>query len=222
MLFDNWSPPADKSVIRIVLTGFICLIISGCTTQYTANVTSDALTDVRMLSTYQVNRSADWVLNPRTHLYLARGVFSNPAREADLYPRLSNAVFTALAHSLSQAFPSIGVAVETQPLSAALIEARMTGASILVYPGVVFLCDELDSVREIYEGTTVHHDKSLAPDRLAFKVVLVDVSTGNIVDVAIVKGRSRLFTLENDGPVALLPDAALAYTQHIVGTKIRM
>lgn len=193
------------------------LVLAGCTTQYTASVTRDVLADIRLRSDYHVSRSARWTLNTRTHLYLARGVFSDPAQGADIYPRLNNAIFNALAHSLGQVFPATSVAVERQSLINALAEARIANTRILVYPSIVYLHDERNSVREISEGTTVHPDKSLAADKFAFKVVLVDVHTGNIVDVALITGRGKMFTLNNDGPVALLPYAALTYTQQISG-----
>lgn len=193
------------------------LVLAGCTTQYTASVTRDVLADIRLTSDYRVSRSAQWTLNPGTHLYLARGVFSDPAQGADIYPRLNNAIFNALVHSLGQVFPATSVAVERQSLINALSEARIANAQILVYPSLAYLQDERNSMREISEGTTVHPDKSLASDKFAFKVVLVDVHTGNIVDVALITGRGKMFTLDNDGPVALLPHAALTYTQQISG-----
>ena len=206
-----------------------CLVLAGCTTQYTASVTRDVLADIRLVNDYHVSRSAQWTLNPKTRLYLARGVFSNPAQSADTYPRLTyprlnyprlnNAMFNALAHSLGQVFPATGMAVGRQPLLNALAEARIANAQILVYPGIVFMHDERNSVRELSEGTTVHPDKSFASDKFAFKVVMVDVTTGTIVDVALITGRGKMFTLENDGPVALLAYAALAYAEQISGSK---
>lgn len=196
------------------------LVLAGCTTQYTASVTRDLLADTRLANGYSVNRSAQWTLNQKTRLYLARGIFSNSAQGIDSYPRLNSAIFNALAHSLSQVFPATGVAVERQSLLNALAEARIASAQILVYPSLVFMHDERNSARELSEGTTVHPDKSLAPDKFAFKVVLVDVHTGNIVDVALITGRGKMFTFGNDGPVALLPYAALAYTQQISGSKL--
>lgn len=206
---------------RLALMLLPVVVLAGCTTQYTASVTRDVLADMRLVGDYHVSRSAQWTLSPKTRLYLARGVFSNPAQSADTYPRLNNAVFNALAHSLGQVFPATGVAVERQSLLNALAEARIANAQILVYPGVVFMHDERSSVRELSEGTTVHPDKSFAPDKFAFKVVLVDVHTGNVVDVALITGRGKMFSLENDGPVALLSFAALAYTQQISAGKKR-
>ncbi len=195
-----------------------CLVLNACTTQYTANVARDILADMRLRKACEVNRSAEWTLHPNTRLYLARGAFSNPAK-ADAYPRLSSAVFDALAHNLARVFPATGVAVERQSLLNALAEARIADAQILVYPSLVSLSDEFDSLRELSEGSTVHPDKYFAPDKLAFKVVLVDVATGNIVDTALVSARGKMLTLENDGPTALLPYAALAYVEQISGGK---
>lgn len=206
-------------VLKLVAVLLPVWVLVGCTTQYTVNVTRDVLTDFRLTSDYRVSRSAQWTLNPKTHLYLARGVFFSSAQDVDSYPRLNNAIFNALAHSLGQVFPATGFAVGRQSFLNALAEARIENAQVLVYPSVVFLHDERNSMREISEGTTVHPDQSLAADKIAFKVVLVDVYTGDIIDVALITGRSKMFTLDNDGPVALLPHAALAYTQQISGGK---
>ena len=200
-----------------ILVFYISML--GCTTHYTAEVTREVMTDLKLRDDYQVERTSDWVLHHRSRIFLARAINTSPSTEVDAYPRLRNAIVEAMAESIAQVF-TVEVSPNTQTVWQALEYARGINAQILLYPSLSSQQDAVNSVSEYSHGEDLAYDKDFGLDSVLVKIIMLEVQSGEILDVATVRGISQGFAISASMPRSLLPAAARKYTEKISGIRL--
>lgn len=199
-----------------VVCSTLCLILSACTAEYAADVAATSLERVRLKSHFKVERRVTWTVPAATRVYLA------PPEDLRPGPRHRNirALRRSLDLALRQAFPAYDTINAAATLKQALEAAARGGGDLLFLPKLVVAQNNLNSEREIAEGRPLHPTASYAPDRTFFQVLIYEVRSGLLLDVANVSGRGRMFAPDGELPLDLYRAAAREYVYAITADRV--
>ena len=162
-------------MLRIILIPLILTTLSGC---YTAkhSVDSQAVESALQLS----KESTIYVSIP------ADGQF-----ETKVYPNSGMMTATAFHSALVKNANKVVVGKKYEDQDQALISARSASANYLLVPIILHWEDRAT-------------EWSGKPDRLEFTAIVIEVSTGQELDRAVLKGSSSWFTMGGDHPQDML------------------
>lgn len=199
----------------LLLCTLVLASLNACTYDYFLNSADTHLQRARLKSNYMVKRESDWIVHPRTAVTLARPIHI----QSKIMPRNLTFLYQSLDLSLKQAFPSYSTHLNTVTLDQALSLAKVDKSELLFWPALVSTENNLNTERELREGPDLSDSSRYGPDRVVFQVLIYEVRTGRLLDLASVHSRSRMFAPNDSTPIDLYQDAAMRYTQVITGKQ---
>lgn len=201
----------------------VCLIAlittffsTGCTSQYFAQVSSDVLKDIRLAPDYRVERNAIWSVNSQTSIFLAKPVALLRQERRRHLLRL----YQSLHFSLQQTFPDYHTHQRSLSLAEAFNHALAHDTELLFWPQLIVSENNLNSVQEMVEGTTLHSGTKYGPDVVVFQVLIYDVKTRQLIDIGTVFSRARIFADNESLPLDLIHKATIHYLKAITGRNV--
>lgn len=191
-----------------------CLL--GCTTAYVSSVTEQALSEARLKSSYSVERNAEWIVHANTPIFLAWPAdIKSTSRTRNLFN-----LYQSLDFTLKQTFPAYTTGQHRSHLQEWFSEAATRGSELLFLPKLVTTENNLSSRQEILEGSALHSDKKMGTDKAVFQVLIYEVGTQKLIDVATVSSRSHLFSSKVQLPLDLFEQAAYFFAEAITGKNL--
>lgn len=207
-----------------VMTRIICLItfcvyllgLLGCTTAYVSNISGKALSDVRLKSHFAVERNAEWLVHANTPIFLAQPIdIKSKHRHRHIFR-----LYRSLDFTLQQTFPAYATNQGDQNLSKIFEVAVNNGSELLFLPKLVTTENNLSSRQEIIEGNSLHPNQNVGADKAVFQVLIYEVRTKKLIDIATVSGRSHIFSSSIQLPLDLFQQAAFYFTHAITGKNL--
>jgi len=120
-----------------------------------------------------------------------------------------------LSLALKQTFPSLSVSASRSNLLTSLELAREAGSELLIWPRLVEVNDRLNTYREVNEGSALHPQRALGLDKVLFQVLIYEVRTHRLIDVANVRSQSRFLASNTSVPLDLFEQAVNHYVLEI-------
>lgn len=202
----------------ISMTAALALVMTACTSQYTAQLASQALTDVHLKSSYKIDRQSEWVIHSTTAIFLAWPSQLEDS-ETQARGRHLDSLFASLRLGLEQAFPAFHCAQRALSLPEAFVLAEQASSGLLFWPKLVAVENRLNSPQELVEGRALHPGSQYGNDAAVFQVLVYEVRTRRLIDVATVFSRSHLFADTDSQAINLLDQAVKHYVYTITGKK---
>ena len=88
----------------------------------------------------------------------------------------------------------------------------MLDNQLLFVPKLLLVDNRLNTLQEMNEGYKLH-GRPLGTDKTLFQVIIYDVRTGDMIDIATISSASRLFVNNDALPEDLLQQAVSQYVQ---------
>lgn len=193
--------------------GLLVLLLNACSYQYFMNTADESLQLARIKSNFAIERKSDWVIHSSTAVTLAHPVHI----QSKVMPRNLYRLYQALDLSLKQAFPSYSTHSEAATLDEALNLAVLDASELLFWPALVSIENKVNTEQELREGKDLNDLSSYGPDSAVFQVLIYEVRTKRLLDIASVRSRGRMLAPNGSLPLDLYPDAANHYILTITG-----
>ncbi len=188
----------------------LVVLISACSTSYTANNFSHAKQWVRLDNKHQLTRSNQWRLARDTSLYLAKPVLPMQVTSGVLaYNRARYSLLQSMESALSIYYPSLQASSVDMSMEEALIASRLSGSRILVFPRLLEYPDSGPSHQS--------REKIIDVSHAHFQVLLVDVYTGEILDTGTISSRSSIHSANSTAANELMASASKHYAAQLAG-----
>ncbi len=201
--------------------GFICLPccvvlvfqLAGCTANYTRQVWNESLASVSLADEHYQNRSAQWVIHPRTRLCI------NPAKNDSQQERRRAlaALNQSIETSFHQSFSSVKQYESSLSLTAAFQAAQSHGCELLVYPVLVELNNNINTRQELNYGKDLQPNKTTGRDNIRLNMQIYEVRTRQLLDIAKLVGHQRMLASNDSSPHDLFDQALQLYLFSITG-----
>ncbi len=198
----------------------VLCVLAGCSVNYTASLTADALRQFHLKDTHHVERQGKWTLNTESKLFVTHiqpGLYQNSKNN---YKRTRLELSYYLNRAFSQVFPNTVLDASQHSLDQAIAVAQQSRSDILIYPKFGEYINNIDTTNEMSEGWVVHNKKSLKPDFTQFQLMVIEVKTGRVLDVLVVKSQGRFFSEETRQPRDLFENATYKAVQSLSGIKL--
>ncbi|PCK07975.1 MAG: hypothetical protein COA42_11630 [Alteromonadaceae bacterium] len=189
----------------------LCLFTTACSTIKPPRILDQTI----WVNNHKVHRNADWLLSPATRLYLNKPQYLLP--DSQPLPRTMARFYHDLRTSMAMAFPGLHQSTQALSLETAFSEARLNGCELLVVPRLISKDDQLNTYQELSEGTMLHPDKRIARDSVMFQVIIYDVRSERLIDVATIKSKARFFSKSNSHALDLFTQAVNQYVKRLSG-----
>ncbi len=202
--------------MRQFLVLFIAFCLNACTYQYVMNTAETSLQHARITPKFTVKRQSDWVVHPTTVVSLAYPVQT----QSKNMPRNLATLFDSLDLALRQSFPAFSSLQQSTNLDEAFHFATQNNSAILFWPNLVSSQNNLNTLQELKEQKALSDAESYGTDKAVFQVLIYEVRTRRLIDIAHVKSRSRMLAPNDTLPLDLFRDAAVVYVQSITGKTV--
>lgn len=206
-----------QGLARLIFLSLAVLALGACTSQYTSHLVKQSLKTVKVKDTHHLQRTNTWTINSTTPVFLAKAVSLSSLD--DDYPRTNLELHQQLKRTLSQTFPAFSSGERAVGLSEALTIARGAGSELLFIPKLIDRHNNLNSWQELSDGQKLHRDKRYGRDYLAVQVLVYEVRTSRLLDIATMKSHARIFAASGDHPKHLLHQAINHYVLSISGHR---
>lgn len=196
--------PKNELAFRAIASAAIVLLLSACTTQYTAKRANEFYEGSGMGATHKISRTQNWVLNSSSQIYLAA-----PRTSAGLNSQqqaIQQQLTQNLGRNLEQHFAEVKLGHSGLSFEAALEEARSNHSAYLIYPRLLGLQDRMSSVEEI-DDEFYDDEKTLGFDRLALQLQIYNALTGEFLDRVNIESRSGWLAIYSNSPTELMHSA---------------
>lgn len=195
--------------LRLLL--MCCLLLTGCmkpTDLYDHNVYY--LRDVGILEHFKTQRRANWVLQPSSFIYIAQGHFV-PVGHPYARP---NVVAEEAFKGFVEYFPQVRRARNPLGLDEALQEAKGFGAHYLLYGRFASAEENIGNWEEWEEREEFTR---IGRDHAILHLMLIETSTGYLVDTARIKSRGGFLTFYDKDAEDLLRRPLTDYARRLLG-----
>lgn len=207
----------NKKHIFILLTVYW---LSGCTVNYASNLTTTTLGQLHLRDTHLVEREGSWTLNRESKLYLTHIHPGYIGATRNSFNRTRLTLSSYLNDAFSQAFSHTVLDESVYSLDQAVMAARSMRSDILIYPTFGAYQDNINTSSEINEGWLVHEEKEIRPDHTRFHLLVVEVKTGRVLDMLVVKSHGRFFSGTEKLPLDLFKRASYEAVLSLSGIKL--
>lgn len=203
--------------VRLII--LLPLLLSSCTglnsIYYQGHQVAQAI-GVAPLS--KIERNERWVLPRDTRFYLAKNnVLSEYSGDNAI------ALSRLVERSMSQHFGLIRQGLYPESLENSLASAQMAGSQFVVYPRILRWDNKHGTWSEIFYALRNDSNEDIVAgfglDRAAVQIIIIDVSSGEMMDFVQVEAGSGLFGLYGDTPDSLISSALSSYFAQIALVK---
>ncbi len=158
-----------------------------------------------MVEKHAVYRDAPWLISRDTAIFLnqPKAMDTRSTQWRRTLTRFSD----ELDLSLRQVFPYFNSSETNLTLSDSFSRARRSGSKLVFIPKLIHSENHLNSFQELSEGKSLHPEKDIWPDKVAFQVLIYEVRTEKLLDVATIYSRSRFFASDRDQALDLFEPA---------------
>jgi len=182
----------------------VFLLVSGCSSLNTAYYEAHQLAQaVGVAPLSSVDRNDRWVIPRKARFYVAKNNVL-----ADLSSDNSTLLTRLVEQSMRQHFGSVRQGLYPESLENSIRSAKMTGSQFVVYPKVLRWDDKLGTWTEIFYSLRNQSNSEIVEgfglDRAAVQIIILDASSGAVVDFVHLEAGSGLFGLYGDRPESLI------------------
>lgn len=192
---------------------FIASLLSGgCEVIEEGYVTSrEAMSNLYLIDNSRVSRASNWVLPRETSFYIAVPLFPDPS--------VAELVADTVHGGFHGAYPRVVHGEEQESFAYARTSAQMAQAQFLLYPRLLAWDDAMDTWREVRDGLrylkTDEFIDQMGLHGVQVHLILMEVSSGKIIDTATLSGNSGFLSFYNNGLDQLLADSVALYVNSL-------
>lgn len=207
-----FTHPLGKALLWFGAVIGVLLLLGGCSAQYISAEYKKAKQSLHFADVHNVQRESQWRLAPDTSIFLAKPWYPYTAVSgASDFARARFALLHALETAFLHSFPATQVSMQNLSLSESLIAAQLYGSRLLVYPQLLSYNDYTESAGLSLVG-------KMQTDSTLIQIMLVDVSSGHILDTGVIASKSKFHDAESDAASQLFASAASEYVQQLAGS----
>ena len=196
---------------------FTVLFLTSCTAQYTRQVWQKSLASISLTEDVNVQRSASWTIHPNTRVYLSQSI--SPEENEQGHYRNKMLLHKELNHVFRQVFPDMYFSQDPMTFDDAMYAAKVFKAELLIYPRLVNVDDQLNTWSEFRGGSKLNPGKERKVDKIEIQVLIYDVNTEALIDLAIIGSFDKLFASDKRQIQELFLPALQAYIYDITGKR---
>ena len=196
-----------RGVLKSLSMIVVIAATSGCSYQYTRQTTVEWLRRLELSDHHDVYRQRHFTIPAQSHVCIATALNQ---QEESLRRQVAQQTYLSLLPYLIQS----ELIESPQIFTTSLKTAYTMRCEFLFYPQIVKQVDKVSSFVEIDESDQENIDVGF--DRQWLQLSLWDVNSATLVDVALIKSRNKLFTIQSHQPSELLQDSLGAYVKQLV------
>ena len=198
-----------------IMTGIVLGLVTSCSPMSLVyHESENLLSKSGLVSFTEVSRRAGWALPAGSSFYVARSASM---------PRLAAAQSRDLADTLAEViagnFGAVRVGVVPESQEYAVNTARAAGMSFVVFPRLQVWDDRFGTWREIFQTLNGESSQAVVDgfglDQARLQIIILDSTSGAMVDMANVAAESGLLSLYGDSPLTVLRPALEEYFSNL-------
>jgi|GEM_PF-3072102 len=191
----------------IVLTLLAAVGLTACTYDYTKSMVTSAYDATGLSHNVRVSRYYNWRLSPETALWIA-------VPNTELSPREGFEISQLIYTELRKKFPLSQSASLAASIESSLVQARVKGKPITIYPYIYHYENNLSSPTEF--GQNFDDRNAIGRDHIGITLHAYNSYTGELIDVAELRASSKPVDFSMGNIDTLLSLLAANYGEELV------
>lgn len=200
-----WRAVTVAFIITLVITA-----LDGCSYHYAKQTSAEWMRRLELSDHHDVYRQRRIAIPVQSHVCVGTAL---SRQDESLRRRVAEQTYL----SLSTFLPRAELIENPQSSKASLKSAYTKRCDFLLYPQIVKKIDKVSSFVEIDDADEETIDVGF--DRQWLQLALWDVNSDSLVDLAVIKSRSKLLTFQPHQPEDLLQDSLAVYMKQLVAAN---